>query len=153
MYSDPLQNYSESEVITSDSRLSYSTICPSTYQFPSSCSISTPKNSTVPIVSGKKFTENENTSCETLYTKRRASKKQKTGSSSMEEVIEAVKQIASRPIILPQSVTQSEPAQDSINHFTAYLGAKLREMSPHRRTVLEAEIIKVLFVANLDNER
>ncbi|KYN17834.1 hypothetical protein ALC57_09872 [Trachymyrmex cornetzi] len=58
----------------------------------------------------------------------------------MEEAIEAVKQIASRPIILPQSITQFEPTQDSINHFTAYLGAKLREMSPLEQIYAKKDI-------------
>lgn len=79
-----------------------------------------------------------------LYVKRRASKKKKS-ESTIAEAIETIKQIATQPIFLPQS---DQHTQDALDHFTAYVGAKLREMSPQRRMRLEEEIMRILFTAS-----
>lgn len=61
----------------------------------------------------------------------------------MDEAVEAIKQIATQPMHFPQS-----DRQDAIDYFTAYIGAKLREMSPKTRKRLEEEIMKLLFTTN-----
>lgn len=116
---------------------SSSTIFPSTSQ-----SLLTDKNPT--SNHGWKKTHKRST----LY-----QKKSKKG-SAFEEAIDAIKNIASQPILIPQYSERSDhPAQDAIDHFTAYVGAKLREMSPQCRKLSEQEIMKVLFAASEDNKR
>lgn len=63
----------------------------------------------------------------------------------MEDAVEAIKQIASQPIVFPEP---SRSAQDAVDHFTAYIGTRLREMSPQRRKQCEEEIMRSVFAAS-----
>lgn len=60
----------------------------------------------------------------------------------MEEAVDVIKQIASQPILLPENSHCS--AQDTIDYFINYIGAKLREMSPQRRKLAENQILNIL---------
>ncbi|XP_032678496.1 uncharacterized protein LOC116847518 [Odontomachus brunneus] len=134
-----IQNFSDSseQDIASSQASSMSQCSLSTTQFASNLMSNT--SASASVTSGTKLAKDE-----MLYTKRGASKKQKSG-FVMEEAVEAIKGIASQPIILPPYTNR--PAQDVIDNFTAYIADKLRDMSPRRRKFCEEEIMKIVFGA------